>query len=87
MGGLFLRWGASFLIGGGGHPIGGASVLLGGGVSTKLVGWGEGFPHAPFPPPPPHTHTHTLWETLLQWLMYEKCFLATHTFYGENVLL
>ena len=62
MGGLFLRWRASFLIrGGGGHPIGGASVLLGGGVSTKIVGLGEGFPHAPFPPrPPPHTHAHTM---------------------------
>ena len=54
-GGLFFRWGASFLSGGAPHGM--ASVLVGE-FSKKIVRWrgGEGVP--PMPPSP-------LWETLL----------------------
>ena len=45
-GGCFLDGEASFLSGG--CPMGGTSVLVGGGVSKKIVGWGSGVPpHTP----------------------------------------
>ena len=61
MGGLFLRWGASFLIGGGGAPQRGSIGFIGGRGFDKNRRIGGGVSPCPLPPPsPPHTHAHTM---------------------------
>ena len=47
-GGVFFKWGASFLSGGG-VPHEGTSILIWG-VSKKIVGWGVVHPPPPCPP-------------------------------------
>ena len=52
-GGFIFKWGVT--------PHGGASVLIGEGVSKKIVGWAGGAPHAPLFPTmgnPGHCREH-----------------------------